>query len=176
MSEHRFEAASAVVIFCCGPHCPQEAIAGELERNGVAVVTVPESGDAFRLDAEQAAQRILEIHAALSPGMPVGYAGASVAGAGALIAAALRPDSVAAVVSINGRTDLATDHLRGVRAPALLVVNDLPVLRMNREAVAVLRAERRLEIVRGEDSDAVDHIVRKSARWLVDRLAGVPAA
>ena len=41
---------------------------------------------------------------------------------------------------------LVVDVLPGVSAPTLLIVNDMPVLRMNREAIAVLK--RAFEIVR----------------------------
>ena len=162
---------NAVVIFCCGSHCPEEAITAELERNDIAVIKLSESDECYRNDADYVAVRIFETVKALPAGMPVGYLGASAAAAGALIAAAEHPDLVAAVVSVNGRTDLAIDQLRMVRTPTLLIVNDMPVLRMNREALSLLRGERRLEIIHGTGPEATPAIVNKAARWLVDRVA-----
>jgi putative phosphoribosyl transferase len=103
-------------------------------------------------------------------GLPIAFAGSSGAAAGAIVAAAQRPDLVSAVVSIDGRTNLAVDHLSMVRSPVLLVVKDMPVLRMNREALARIRAERRIEIVHGEECEAVDCVVQKSVYWLEDKL------
>lgn len=79
---------------------------------------------------------------------------------------------VSAIVALNARTDFASDEPRALRTPTLLV-NDMPVPRMNREAVALLRGERRLEIVHGDGTDSVEHIVERSVRWLADRLVGV---
>src|SRR3954449_3287230 len=49
-------------------------------------------------------------------GLSVGYFGASTGGGAALVAAARRPDAVAAVVSRGGRPGLAGDALPAVRA------------------------------------------------------------
>ncbi|HEU4521521.1 MAG TPA: hypothetical protein VFT12_05935 [Thermoanaerobaculia bacterium] len=165
----------ASVIFCCGPLCPEEEITAELERSGIAVIRLA-SLDDYRHDADLIAARALEAVNALPAGMPVGLVGAGAAAAGVLIAAAENPDAITAVVSINGRTDLASDHLRMVRIPALLIVNDMPVLRMNREAITSLRGERRLEVVHGLGPEESALIVEKTSRWLTERLVGVAAA
>src|SRR5262245_14555953 len=70
----------------------------------------------------------------------VGYFGASTGGGAALVAAAERPECVAAVVSRGGRPDLAGQALTRVRAPTLLIVGgaDTPVIAMNRDALAWL--------------------------------------
>lgn len=59
--------------------------------------------------------------------------GASTGTAAALTAAAERPDRVLAVVSRDGRPDLAGDALEQVQAPVLLVVGgqDHEILRLN---------------------------------------------
>jgi len=126
----------------------------------------------FRYDAEFLAQRFIDIAQWVkrSRGLhdvPIGYIGSSGAAAGAIVAAALRPDLCAAIVSIDGRTDLAVEHLRTVHAPVLLIVKDMPVLRMNREALAKIRGDRRMEIVHGE----VESVVEKAVHWLEDKLA-----
>jgi len=81
--------------------------------------------------------------------LPAGLFGASTGAAAALVSAADRPDAVRAVVSRGGRPDLAGDVLPRVEAPTLLVVggHDEVVLGLNREALELLRCEKRLEIV-----------------------------
>src|SRR5205807_3225903 len=81
-------------------------------------------------------------------GLPLGTFGASTGAAAALIAAAQRPERVAAVVSRGGRPDLAGDALELVRAPTLLIVGDrdTTVVELNRAAMARMRAPTRLEL------------------------------
>ena len=107
----------------------------------------------------------------------VGYFGASTGGGAALVAAAERPEAVAAVVSRGGRPDLAGPVLSQVRAPTLLIVGgaDGRVIGMNREALARLRCVKRLEIVSGaghlfEEPGALDHVARLAGEWFVDHL------
>src|ERR687898_744227 len=78
--------------------------------------------------------------------LPVGYFGASTGAGAALIAAAERPREVGAVVSRGGRPDLAGDTLPLVEAPTLLIVggDEEPVIGMNEEALAQMRAEKSL--------------------------------
>src|SRR5439155_11082753 len=79
--------------------------------------------------------------------LTIGYFGASTGGGAALVAAADRPRDVAAVVSRGGRPDLAGPALPRVEAPTLLIVGgrDAPVIDMNREAMAQMRAKPRLD-------------------------------
>ena len=116
--------------------------------------------------------------------LPVGCFGASTGGAAALVAAAERPADVAAVVSRGGRPDLAGAALPRVQAPTLLIVGgrDEPVIEMNREALARLRCEKRLEIVPGathlfEEPGALEEVARLAEAWFARHLAGgtVPA-
>ena len=81
----------------------------------------------------------------------IGLFGASTGAAAALVAAAERPQRVAAVVSRGGRPDLAGAALARVQAPTLLIVgaNDPEVLELNREAAAQLRCEHRIDVVAG---------------------------
>jgi putative phosphoribosyl transferase len=102
----------------------------------------------------------------------IGCFGSSTGAAAALVAAAERPETVAAVVSRGGRPDLALPVLHLVRAPTLLVVggNDYPVIDMNREALARLRCEKRLVIVSGathlfEEAGTLDEVARLAAGW-----------
>jgi len=102
----------------------------------------------------------------------VGYFGASTGAAAALVAAAQRPDAVDAVVSRGGRPDLAGPALALVRAPTLLIVggNDFEVVELNRRALALLRCEKRLEIVPGathlfEEPGALEVVARLAREW-----------
>jgi putative phosphoribosyl transferase len=111
-------------------------------------------------------------------GLKVGYFGASTGGGAALVAAAERPDAVGAVVSRGGRPDLAGPALPRVKAPTLLIVggHDEPVIAMNREALAQLRCEKRLEIVPGathlfEEPGTLESVARLAGRWFRDHLA-----
>jgi dienelactone hydrolase len=112
-------------------------------------------------------------------GLPVGYFGASTGGGAALVAAAARPDGVAAVVSRGGRPDLAGDALPHVRAPTLLIVGgeDTPVIEMNREALAQLRCEKQLQIVPGathlfEEPGTLEEVARLARQWFERHLTG----
>ena len=111
--------------------------------------------------------------------LAVGYFGASTGGGAALLAAADRPAGVGAVVSRGGRPDLAGAALPRVQAPTLLIVGgrDETVIEMNREALAGLRCERRLEIVPGathlfEERGALEEVARLAAGWFARHLAG----
>jgi putative phosphoribosyl transferase len=108
----------------------------------------------------------------------VGYFGASTGGGAALVAAAQRPQLVGAVVSRGGRPDLAGAALARVRAPTLLIVGgrDSPVIEMNRDALAELRCEKRLEIVAGathlfEEPGALDDVAGLARTWFELYLA-----
>jgi dienelactone hydrolase len=111
--------------------------------------------------------------------LAVGYFGASTGGGAALVASADRPAEVGAVVSRGGRPDLAGEALARVQAPTLLIVGgrDEPVIEMNREALARLRCEKRLEIVAGAthlfaEPGALEEVARLAAGWFVRHLAG----
>ncbi|MCC6177996.1 MAG: dienelactone hydrolase family protein [Chloroflexi bacterium] len=104
--------------------------------------------------------------------LAIGYFGASTGGGAALLAAVRRPEVVQAVVSRGGRPDLALPSLGRVRAPTLLIVggNDEPVIEMNRQALAALHCETRLEIVPGathlfEEPGALDVVARLASDW-----------
>ncbi|MDQ3998466.1 MAG: dienelactone hydrolase family protein, partial [Gemmatimonadota bacterium] len=104
--------------------------------------------------------------------------GASTGGGAALVAAAERPERVAAVVSRGGRPDLAGPALPIVRAPTLLIVGewDEPVIELNEAARERMRAaEVRLEIVPRathlfEEPGALDDVARLAREWFVRHL------
>jgi pimeloyl-ACP methyl ester carboxylesterase len=104
--------------------------------------------------------------------LPIGLFGASTGGGAALVAAARRPDRVAAVVSRGGRPDLAGDALPLVKAPTLLIIggNDEPVIGMNRRAFEQMNAVRRLEIVPGathlfEERGTLERVAELARGW-----------
>ncbi|HEV7752381.1 MAG TPA: alpha/beta family hydrolase [Baekduia sp.] len=136
----------------------------------------------LRFDVEMLGQRVVATVDAVASdpaigALPVGTFGASTGAAAALIAAADRPERVRAVVSRGGRPDLAGDALRRVTAPTLLIVGerDPQVLRLNREAQALLAGESRLEIVPGathlfEESGALERVAALAREWFVRHL------
>jgi dienelactone hydrolase len=104
--------------------------------------------------------------------LSIGYFGASTGAAAALVAAAAEPQAVSAVVSRGGRADLAGRALLHVQAPTLLIVGggDEWVLERNREAMAVMRCEKALQIVPGathlfEEPGALEEVARLAAEW-----------
>jgi len=108
----------------------------------------------------------------------IGYFGASTGAGAALVAAAQRPNIVRAVVSRGGRPDLAGSALARVRVPTLLIVggNDVPVIDMNREAMARMQAKKRLEIIPGathlfEEPGTLEQVARLAAGWFRTWLA-----
>jgi dienelactone hydrolase len=116
-------------------------------------------------------------------GLAVGYFGASTGAAAALVAAANRPDFVAAVVSRGGRPDLAGDALELVAAPTLLIVgaDDAPVIPLNEVALQQLRAEKHMEIVPRathlfEEPGALEIVARLACEWFQRYLYPMPAS
>lgn len=112
--------------------------------------------------------------------LPCGYFGASTGAAAALVAAALDPEDVYAVVSRGGRPDLADEYLERVRAATLLIVggDDEAVIPLNESAYARLGGVKRLEIVLGathlfEEPGALERVADLAVTWFRRHL---PAA
>ncbi len=111
----------------------------------------------------------------------IGLFGASTGAGAALVAAATRPDAVAAVVSRGGRPDLAGRYLPKVKAPTLLIVggNDVPVIGLNRQAMQLMRAETQLVIVPGashlfEEPGTLEEVARLARDWFLRYLTQAP--
>lgn len=132
----------------------------------------------LRFDIELLAQRVIDATewTAQQPdahALRVGLFGSSTGAAAALVAAGLRSERVAALVSRGGRADLAGAMLQRVKAPVLLVVGgaDEVVLDLNREALDALPNEHsRLAIVPGaghlfEEPKALDVVARLAGDW-----------
>ena len=131
----------------------------------------------LRFDISMLAERLMDATDWLAANpdtarLRIGYFGASTGAAAALVAAAERQDLAAAVVSRGGRPDLAGPELERVQAPVLLIVGgeDYPVVDMNRDALARLRAEREMVIVPGAthlfgEAGALEEVARLARQW-----------
>src|SRR5262245_6206385 len=187
------ETARGMVLFAhgsgSGRHSPRNRyVAQVLREAGLATLLIDlltadeEAADMYtghlRFDIGLLATRLIDATDWLiqnddTAGLSVGYFGASTGGGAALVAAAERPEAVAAVVSRGGRPDLAGPALSRVRAPTLLIVGgaDVPVIRLNQEALEQLSTEeKRLVIVPGashlfEEPGALEEVARLAAEW-----------
>lgn len=131
----------------------------------------------FRFDIPRLAERLVAatdwaLHYTPISRLPLAYFGASTGAAAALIAAATRPQHIAAVVSRGGRPDLAAEALPRVQAPTLLIVggHDPQVIELNRQAFDQLRCSKQLEIVPGathlfEEPGALEQVTDLAQHW-----------
>ncbi|WP_239470320.1 dienelactone hydrolase family protein [Archangium violaceum] len=140
---------------------------------------------ALRFDIDFLARRLGEVtdwvlgHPELGR-MRVGYFGSSTGAAAALVAAAERPKTIAAVVSRGGRPDLAGGALERVVAPTLFIVGgaDDVVLELNQRAMERLGGPKELEVIAGathlfEERGALERVAEVAAGWFT-RILGVP--
>ena len=191
------EHADGVVLFAHGSgssrHSPRNRqVAATLHAAGFGTLLLDlltpaeEDADQFtrehRFDIELLARRLVAavdwLRAEQGSPTPIGLFGASTGAAAALVAAAVRTDDVAAVVSRGGRPDLAGAALARVLAPTLLIVGgaDVQVLELNRRALELLQAPvKRLEVVPGaghlfEEPGALDEVARLAAGWFAEHF------
>jgi dienelactone hydrolase len=195
-----------IVLFAHGSgssrHSPRNRyVAGVLKEAGLATLLMDlltvdeESVDArtghLRFDIALLAERLVAAtdwltSGSTTSGLAIGYFGASTGAGAALVAAAQRPAAVRAIVSRGGRPDLAGAALGRVKAPTLLIVggHDVPVIGMNRDAMAQMRAEVRLEIVPGathlfEEPGTLETVARLARDWFarhIKKFAVYPAS
>lgn len=170
-------------------HSPgQRQIAARLNAAGLGVLlldllTVKEELDRARvLDIEELARRLVDVTVGLRESADVpavtGYLATGTSAAAALCAAADPAADVAAVVSLNGRVDLAGATLALVDAPTLFVVAglDQTLVRCNRAAGNLLRGETRLEVLPGaglafEEQGRLDAVAGLARAWFAEHLA-----
>lgn len=191
------EPARGVVLFAHGSgssrHSPRNrSVAGELQRTGLATVLAdlltPEEEQIddrtakLRFDIGMLGERVVAltdwvVDHELTAGLGIGLFGASTGAAAALVAAAVRPVLVEAVVSRGGRPDLASEFLHLVRQPTLLIVGerDEVVIELNRRAMEKLSGEARLEIVPGAthlfgEPGALEQVARLARDWFARHL------
>lgn len=111
---------------------------------------------------------------------PVGLIGAGTGAGAALVAAALRPGQVDAVVCRGGRPDLASSWLDQVEAATLLIVGgaDGHVVGLNKSALERLSGcHRELVVIPGAshlfpEPGAIDTVARLARDWFVRHLNG----
>jgi putative phosphoribosyl transferase len=193
--------ARGLVLFAHGSgssrHSPRNrAVARALQDAGLATLLTDlltadeERADAarghLRFDIGLLARRLAGVLDGLAArpatgSLASGLFGASTGGGAALVAAADRPERVRAVVSRGGRPDLAGLALARVRAPTLLIVggDDVPVIGMNREAMAQMTSTVALEIVPGAshlfaEPGALDRVAALASGWFVRYLGAGP--
>jgi pimeloyl-ACP methyl ester carboxylesterase len=107
-------------------------------------------------------------------GLRAAFFGASTGAGAALVAAAHRPQAIAAVVSRGGRPDLAGTALARVQAPTLLIVGDHDegVIELNERALSELRCEKKLVTVAGathlfEEPGALEQVALLARDWFL---------
>jgi len=189
--------ATGIVVFAHGSgssrHSPRNRhVAAVLQQRGFATLLLDlltereeeldEFSGEYRFDIRRLADRLITVshwvrETRETASLPIGFFGASTGAGAALVAAAELP-KVAAVVSRGGRPDLAGAALAHVKAPTLLIVGgrDTPVIQMNRDAMAQMRAPASIEIVPGathlfEEPGALDRVARLAGDWFERYLA-----
>jgi pimeloyl-ACP methyl ester carboxylesterase len=102
----------------------------------------------------------------------ISYLATSTGSGAAMLAALERPDAVVAIVSWQGRPDLAGSALSRVQVPTLLIVtgDDLPNIALNQAALMQLHTEKQLEVIpgttqQGEVSGVVEDVAHLTAQW-----------
>ena len=192
------EQASGLVVFAHGSgsnrHSPRNRYVAHVMRDGglatllVSQLTVEEEAEdlitaRLRFDIALLGRRLTGVvdclHAdAGTSKLRLGIFGASTGAAGALVAAAERPDLVAAVVSRGGRPDLAMPVLGRVKAPTLLIVgsNDHAVIEMNRRSLAALHCVKGMVTVPGathlfEEPGTLEKVAGLARDWFLEHMA-----
>lgn len=180
--------ANGLVIFSHGSGSSRlsprnQYVAKLLQTNGLATLLfdllTPQEDRLYsnRFDIELLTRRLVSVTLwaqdnAQSRHLSLGYFGASTGAASALNAAAMLGKSIRAVVSRGGRPDLALDRLDQVISPTLLLVGarDLPVIKLNENALARLQCEKELKIIPGashlfEEQGKLEEVAILSANW-----------
>lgn len=147
------------------------------------LLTADEAADRVNVfDIELLANRVSRVRTWIASqpqlsALPVGLFGASTGAAAALVSAATKPLSVAAVVSRGGRPDLAREWLAQVAAPTLFIVGgeDHPVVEWNKQAAQRLVCPREIAIVAGathlfEEPGALARAADLAAQWFTRHL------
>jgi dienelactone hydrolase len=191
------ERPSGVIVFAhgsgSGRHSPRNRyVADQLVQTGFGTLLLDlltpteerydrETAD-LRFDIDRLATRLIVAIDWLAEqertdDLRVGAYGASTGAAAALMAAAERPERVAAVVSRGGRPDLAKEALERVSAPTLLIVGerDPQVLDLNAQAADRMPNPATIEVVARaghlfEEEGALERVAELTADWFVTNL------
>lgn len=140
----------------------------------------------FRFDVGLLARRLVIVIEWLgktetTSDLPLGLFGASTGSASAIIAGAVKPAGVKALVSRGGRPDLAGSHIELLRVPTLLIVgeDDEPVIDLNRQAMEKMQCKHDLVIVPGathlfEEPGVLEIVSEYAANWFSKYLSPMP--
>jgi putative phosphoribosyl transferase len=190
--------AKGIVLFAHGSGSSRFStrntqVAREINAAGIATLlidlltqeedAVDEFTGEFRFNVDLLAQRL--VHATEwvkknpdTKSLAVGYFGASTGAAAALIAAAILPEQVKAIVSRGGRPDLAGQHLPNVKAPTLLIVggDDTQVIELNKQASQQMKTEKKIVVVPGathlfEEPGKLEEVARLAISWFSKHIA-----
>lgn len=168
-------------------------VADELQDAGLATLLIdlltPEEKEIdrktreIRFDIDRLAKRVTGTvdwldENEITKGLRTGVFGSSTGAAGALIAAAKRPDQVQTVVSRGGRVDMAEGFLGDVSVPVLCIVGgrDIQVLSMNRQAIEKMDTDAELKVIEGaghlfEEPGALDQVAKLTVDWFSKYLS-----
>ncbi|MEO8617707.1 MAG: dienelactone hydrolase family protein [Luteolibacter sp.] len=110
--------------------------------------------------------------------LDIGLFGSRTGAGAAMIAAALRPKNVHAIISRGGRPDLADEHLQQVLAPTLMIVGskDHTHIDHNRKASEKMRGKPMLELIPGAshlfgEPGKLEQVASMSNLWFQRTLA-----
>lgn len=179
-----------------GSHQTALAIAQVLFQDNIATLLVDlftveeqqldQGTDYFRLNTSIMEQRIAGIAQWLlendeTQHLSIGYFGAGATGAAVLIAAAERPDVVAAVVAAGGSLDRAQDYLQRVLAPILLIASaqNTQAVTQSQQALEHFAKEKRFEQVDAGASslfatqESVTKIAQLASQWFNTHLVTI---
>jgi len=184
--------ARSIILFAhgsgSGRHSPRnQSVARSLRAKGLGTLlfdlltreeeALDQATGHLRFDIELLCERLMDatrwVLSTTDLGGPaIGYFGASTGAGAALMAAAELGESIGAVVSRGGRPDLAAVALPRVKSPTLLIVGGLDdaVIKLNEQALALLRSEKRFRIVPGashlfEQPGTLAEVARLAGEW-----------
>lgn len=110
--------------------------------------------------------------------LKIGFFGASTGASAALKTAVKLENSIKAVVSRGGRSDLVDDILPQIKAPTLLIVGsaDYTVLELNKISYDLITAEKKLSIIPNathlfEEPGTLDSVAADAAIWFKKYLS-----
>lgn len=191
--------APALVLFVHGSGSSRHSarnqfVAANLRAQGLGTILIDlltpdeERSDQFtghlRFDIPFLSRRVIAVVDTVKRqrSLPLGLFGASTGAAAALAAAAMRPQSIGAVVSRGGRPDLAREALSEVTAPTLFIVGeeDREVCELNRQAMSRMSAAVELAVVPGashlfHEPGALEAVSHLAGDWFLTRLVEPPA-
>lgn len=104
----------------------------------------------------------------------IGIFGYNTGVAAVLKAVSLQEINIYAIVSLNGRPDLAMEELKKIRTPLLLIAGhkDNPMVTFNEKALPHIQAETKLELLQDSDKNflepvMLDTIATMSKEWFI---------